>query len=365
MLNSSIFYELFCDTDTGKEFNSFLVVNHNEQRNVYSQIASKLGIPEGRVTKPTSFINNHKGGLVADVVFIDEAHLLLTQGNQGYSGKNQLKDILKHAKVVVAMFDRNQVLTTEQIWEYDTLNHYIDDAKANDNYIQLKTQMRMQASEDVIKWIDDFTKNDVIGRIPRDKSYRISVLESIEELESNIEKLANNKNTSLSRMIATYDWEYVGGGKHNRDKVWSVQIGEWERPWNYQTNNKSNSKLAWAEQPHTIKEVGSTYTIQGFDLNYAGVILGPSIKFRNGKIIHDLDASCNRKATQSRTLSDGKKEKFGIELLKHEVRVLMTRGVNGLYIYACDDELRKELLKAQSSIWTDNNSYSLAAHIKI
>ena len=39
--------------------------------------------------------------------------------------------------------------------------------------------------------------------------------------------------------------------------------------------------LAWAEQPQTINEVGSTFTIQGFDLNYAGVILGPSVKYRN------------------------------------------------------------------------------------
>jgi len=45
-------------------------------------------------------------------------------------------------------------------------------------------------------------------------------------------------------------------------------------------------------------------------------------------------------------LSDGTKKKFGEELLRHEVRVLMTRGVNGLFIYACDEELRKALLAA-------------------
>lgn len=31
--------------------------------------------------------------------------------------------------------------------------------------------------------------------------------------------------------------------------------------------------------------------------------------------------------------------------MKHEVRILMTRGVNGLYIYAYDDELREHLKK--------------------
>lgn len=38
--------------------------------------------------------------------------------------------------------------------------------------------------------------------------------------------------------------------------------------------------------------------------------------------------SClNRKAIRNRTLSDGSKQKFGEELIQHEVRVLMTRGV--------------------------------------
>lgn len=80
-----------------------------------------------------------------------------------------------------------------------------------------------------------------------------------------------------------------------------------------------------------------------FDLNYAGVILGPSVKYRGGHIIFDPQASCNTKAVRNRTLSNGMKKKYGETLLKHEVRVLMTRGVNGLYIYACDEELRNAL----------------------
>ena len=33
----------------------------------------------------------------------------------------------------------------------------------------------------------------------------------------------------------------------------------------------------WAEIPKTIDEVGSIYTCQWFDLNYAGIIIGPPI----------------------------------------------------------------------------------------
>ncbi len=138
-------------------------------------------------------------------------------------------------------------------------------------------------------------------------------------------------------------------------KYWEVLVGEWHKPWNRELELELTQKekrdikgLAWAEQPQTIDEVGSTFTIQGFDLNYAGIILGPSVKYRDGKIIFDPSASHNRLAVQNRTLSDGTSRKFGEMLLQHEVRVLMTRGVNGMYIYACDPELQKALIKASN-----------------
>ena len=39
-------------------------------------------------------INNNKSEEPVDVVFVDEAHLLLTQGKMSYRGNNQLKDIM-------------------------------------------------------------------------------------------------------------------------------------------------------------------------------------------------------------------------------------------------------------------------------
>ena len=123
-------------------------------------------------------------------------------------------------------------------------------------------------------------------------------------------------------------------------------------PWNKQLveidndQKRRNKLLSWAEQPHTINEVGSTYTVQGLDLNYAGVIIGPSVKYRNGRVIFDPKDSKNKNAVQKRTMEDGSKEEHGSKLIRNELNVLLTRGVNGLYVYAVDDELRNALLKA-------------------
>lgn len=139
VLNSSTFYELYCQAEKAKkDFQCYLLVNHDEQVTVYKQIAKKLGILEkygNVVDKPTTFINNHTEDNPVDVVFVDEGHLLLTQGKQSYKGKDQLEDIIKRARVTVVMFDENQILTTEQFREAEELEKYRNKAREEVYYM--------------------------------------------------------------------------------------------------------------------------------------------------------------------------------------------------------------------------------------
>ncbi|WP_294782747.1 DUF2075 domain-containing protein [uncultured Eubacterium sp.] len=364
VLNSSSFYELYCRQEKrgNTDFKCYMVVNHNEQVKVYTDICKKLGITEkyGQVvSKASAFLHKHTENDSVDVVFIDEAHLLFTRGNQGYSGKNQLDDIVKKAKVVVIVFDENQILRMDQYWESKMIDHYRGESIRQNNHIRLTEQLRMQADKETLDWIDSFTKEQVIHKIPHGH-YEIKVFDTPMELELAINKKAKREKTKLSRLIANYDWDYKEG-KHLEGRVhkyWEVSIGKWHKPWNYELEKEVKKNMsrdqkktlkgqAWAEQAHTIGEVGSTYTIQGFDLNYAGIILGNSIQYRNGKIIYVPENSSNDKAKQRKTMGDGTMQNFGERLLKNEVRVLMTRGVNGMYIYACDDELREALKRAE------------------
>lgn len=266
------------------------------------------------------------------------------------------QDIIDRARVTVIMFDENQILTTEQYWESQLLEQYRKLAKQQENYFELKNQLRIRASGEIVGWIDDFTKKRRISKVPGNKGgYEIRIFENPFELEEALKEKASDAEHKLSRLIATYDWEYSSNSSPvaRLSKYWEVMIDKWHKPWNRELEQeldkkakKANRSLSWAEQPQTLEEVGSTFTIQGFDLNYAGVILGPSVKYRNGEIIFDPTASYNAKAIRNRTLSDGSKQQFGEMLIQHEVRVLMTRGVEGLYIYACDKELRDALLNA-------------------
>lgn len=366
VLMSSLFYELsqlsLEDSENVilKNTSQYLLVNHDQQLKVYEQIASKLGILSKRnpdvVSKPTRFINNHSEDEKVDIVIVDEAHLLWTQGKQSYRGQNQLDDLLKRAKVVVAVLDRNQILSREQYWDEQEMLETIHEVSLNNNYIHLENQLRINADKETVKWIRNLIDNGTVENVPVDsKEYAIEIFDEPREMYQEIRRKAQNEDSGISRVLSTFDWEYIDKKKPENEEYWNVKIGDWELPWNLQLpqtrqEKRKNRNRAWAEQAQTIGEVGSTFTIQGFDLNYAAVIIGPSVKYRNGKINFDKTASKNKKAVQMRAGKDGEKLDVSDFLLKNELNVLLTRGVNGLYIYAVDDELREALKKAKQQL---------------
>lgn len=212
----------------------------------------------------------------------------------------------------------------------------------------MENQLRINASHQTINWIRTLIDKQEILPIPYDEQYDLKVFDNSLIMYEALRKKSLDEEKGLSRLIATFDWPYTKGKKTTEGDYWMVTTKELVLPWNLQLPvERTEKNKAWAEQKQTINEVGSTFTIQGFDLNIAGVIIGPSVKYRNGKIVFDSSESKNIKATQRRKIENGEMLDVSDYLLKNELNVLLTRGVNGLYIYAVDKELRMALSKAQ------------------
>lgn len=62
-----------------------------------------------------------------------------------------------------------------------------------------------------------------------------------------------------------------------------------------------------------------------------------------------LQKKAYNKMTRKRTITEDVKKSFAEKFSKNKLRILMTRGVNGLYIYACDENLRNYLMKLQKN----------------
>lgn len=156
---------------------NYLLVNHPEMMKLYRNIAEKSRyVKKKDYERPTSFINAmHKTGQVADIVLVDEAHLLLTKSDKynRFVQDNHLEEILKCARVVVIVFDDKQVLKFKSHWTEDDLESVL--AQKHVQTFHLQNQFRMQASVQTLEWIEQFCKKTVLP-VPYDPCFDLRFL---------------------------------------------------------------------------------------------------------------------------------------------------------------------------------------------
>ncbi|MBA1163511.1 DUF2075 domain-containing protein [Bacillus licheniformis] len=328
-----------------KETDNYLLVNHSEMLKTYKSIANSLpNLKKKSFMKPTPFINEKtKMGATADIVLVDEAHLLLTKEDSynHFRYQNQLDEIIKRSKITVVIFDPKQVLKIKSYWNERLLEEIINqyDAKT----VKLTDQMRMNANPETIKWIDSFVEKKVLPFPTEDSSFELKIFEDAAAFKTAIER--KNSEDGLSRIVSTFDY------LHKKDKkTYIVDEEGINMPW-----NSTQDKVTWAENPNSIKEVGSIYTVQGFDLNYVGVVLGPSVSYDEEKdeLVIDTSKYKDTGAFVSRTdLSPEQNEQIKEQIILNSINVLMKRGIQGLYIYATDPKLKKRLLELERGKWS-------------
>jgi Uncharacterized conserved protein len=312
-----------------------LLVNHPEMIKLYKEIAESLpSVRKKDFERPTTFINRiQKRGAAADIVLVDEAHLLLTRSDKynKFDQANQLEEIIRHSHVVIMIFDAQQVLKTKSYWNQRNVRDFL--TRFQGETAELTQQFRIHAYPDVTMWIKDFVHKK-IRPFPRKQAFDFRIFNDAASMYQAIRN--KNEKYRLARMVATYDYPYkLDGGDHLiHEKNFCLR---WDRA-------KPSAKMPWAEREDTIDEVGSVYTVQGFDLNYAGVILGPSVTYDevndqikiNIEKYEDSAAFIRRKDLNN---PDAVRE----QIILNSIYILMTRGVRGLYIYASNPALHRRL----------------------
>lgn len=345
--------------------NNYLLVNHPEMLKLYRRVCRSYPyIKMKELERPTSLINKFgKLKTRADIVIIDEAHLLATNkdGYKRFYCNNHLEEIMKVSKITVIVYDDRQSLRMGNYWSHGGVNgdsiERILSNTVNKEYGYLNNQFRIKCEKDVLEWINEITTSKKINSLPRldlnkremgdENAFEFKIWDNAGEMYQYI--LNKDSKYGKCRIISTYDFPYkLNNGKKDLNKDWYVSCGDkdpsgfrlrWDR-------YIPEIQLPWSERPDTIEEVGSVYTVQGFDLNYAAVILGPCIGYDpitesitvDPKLYED---SAGFKKCGNITQPDSVKER----IILNSINVLLTRGVSGLSIYAYDWKLRKKLME--------------------
>lgn len=274
-----------------------------------------------------------------DLLIVDEAHRLrqrkaLAQypsfdNNNSIFGLGkegtELDWILGSSKNHVLFYDSMQTVKPSDI----DMERFTDLQKqiGNKNIYELKSQFRCQGGEDYIQYVKSILSDDP----PKEKksfsgTYDFMLCDDPDVLIEEIQE----KDTmyGLCRVVAGYAWPWKS--KENPGEM-DITIGSKSFQWN--TVNKD-----WVNSDNAINEIGCIHTIQGYDLNYAGVIFGNEIKYDKKKKCIVVDKREYHDLQGKTALKDMKELK---EYITNIYATLMTRGIRGTYVYVCDPNLRE------------------------
>lgn len=335
---SVVLMELVRQYMTDKRYRTSLVVNHPELYKAYQDLAESIpNMKASAIRRPTSFINyaqkNHKQ---YDIIFVDEAHLLYSKSEPyaHYRGQNQLTDLMNLAKVVVVVYDFDQVFQSKMYWDqdllYQTIGHHPH------KRFDMNFQYRMVASDEQVAWMDDLAAEKPLRSFPENSDFEFKMFDTAGELFENIKK--RNKEVGMSRVVATSGFPRIDG-RHN------VEMDSFSLPWDEWDPQRTH----WAKREGSITQVGTIYTLQGFDLNYVGMIIGPSFGYDPQT---DTMTIIPEKYSHKEIFKKRKDMQFSRAEYKtfiaNVLNVLMKRGKYGLYLTAYDDALRARLLELES-----------------
>lgn len=289
-----------------------------------------------------------------DLLIVDESHRLGQRSNQPSAAQNK-----KFTDINTALFGNDDLSWTQLDWIKAKSNHQlylldsaqsvkpadlpaevtaalVEQARQANSFFRLVSQMRVAGGTDYIEFIGRIFAGTQQG--PETfGNYELRFFDDIAEMRQAI--FEKDKEVGLSRMIAGYAWPWAS--KNDPNAV-DIQIGDVGLTWN-------RTATDWINSPTSLEEVGSIHTVQGYDLNYAGVIIGPDLGYDpvSKKIVFHRENYHDKKGKENNP-------RLGIEytdedLLNYVVniyRVLLTRGIKGTFVYVCDTNLRDFVKKS-------------------
>ena len=176
-------------------------------------------------------------------------------------------------------------------------------------------------------------------------NYDFKMFDDVDTMVKTIQAL--DKKYGLCRNAAGYSWEWISkitdekkaqGIRTYQDildnHLEDITIGSYKYVW-----NMTNEEFILSD--NAINEIGCIHTLQGYDLNYIGIIFGEEIDYNpeTNEIEVDLDKFYDTYVKQGESYETVKK------YIINSYKVIMERGIKGCYVYACNKNMRDYLKK--------------------
>jgi DUF2075 family protein len=286
-----------------------------------------------------------------DLLIVDEAHRLNQRANQASGPQNT-----SFGEINAALFGEDGDQWTQLDWIRHQSRHQIflldseqsvrpadlpsavqagltAEAERADRHHRLFTQMRVQGGSDYVSYVRAIMRGE--SPVPTTfGEYEFAMFDDLGSMHDAIR--AHDQEVGLARLAAGYAWPWAS---KTDPSLHDIEIDGRRLQWN-------RTQKDWITSPGAVDQVGSIHTLQGYDLNYVGVIIGPELRYDpvERRLVFNRANYFDKKGMENNprlglTYSDEDLLRF----VANVYAVLLTRGVRGTYVYVCDDDLRRHL----------------------
>lgn len=293
-----------------------------------------------------SFINADTD--VLDVLVADESHRIRKTSNSRYtrakdrSSRLQIDELVSVARVPVFLLDDNQVVRNGELGSTEDIKNFAKSMGYEVVHIELTEQFRCGGSAKYVDWVEQILgltdRKPPEATLDPDDPFEVKLASTPYQMEMQLQE--HMKSGDTARIVAGFCWPWSNA--QNGQLVDDVTIGDWAKPW----NNKGERRIGdappsalWATREGGFGQVGCIYTAQGFEFDWAGVILGPDLIWRDGRFQSVRSANRDPHFSGRNQVPN---ELFDL-LVRHVYKVLLTRGMKGVILYSPDPETQDAL----------------------
>lgn len=283
-----------------------------------------------------------------DLLIVDEAHRLGQRANQSSASLNkmftdinlklfgdddkshtQLEWIKAKSKSQILLLDTAQSIKPADL-PLEVTQRLLSKASSSNSLFKLSSQMRITGGNDYLNYIKALFTD--APKPPSDfGDYDLRFYDDFKQMHKDL--MAMEQEHGLSRVLAGYAWPWKT--KKNKS-AFDIEVEGVQLRWN-------QTIVDWVNSPGSASEVGSIHTIQGYDLNYAGVIIGKDLGFdsKNKKFVFNRENYFDTKGKENnKTLGQKYSDEDLLQFVINIYKVLLTRGIKGTFVYVCDPKLR-------------------------
>lgn len=283
-----------------------------------------------------------------DIVFVDESHRLARRkGITSYGSfdeacarlgldpmvSTQLDMIQKKSKYSILVYDGCQTVKAADLTP-EQFQRSLDLRIRTTHRVILQTQMRCEGGRTYIEYLDSIFQISQKENLHME-NYDFKIWDDPNAMIKDIR--TKEQDITLCRVVAGYSWKWKSKKCKTIEEAVKKSVEDIDLAGQKYVWNMDNQE--WILREGAVNEIGCVHTTQGYDLNYVAVIFGHEIDYddESDSIVIDRSKFFDSK------VKDGVDYDTLKQYIVNSYKVMMTRGIKGCYVYACNPRMQNYL----------------------